>query len=120
MNEIEKNEFTLSEIKKKGSGIIDSITGFISNAISIFRKDETNMSLDEKIEKQNLLTFIYGMVAGVVIYHFMVGALLILGIVWFYTVSSKKTKNLIKDQTPKKRVYKKRKMTKVLTEEKEK
>jgi len=116
MNEIEKSEFSLTQIKKKSSGVVDSISNFVSNAVGIFKKDESAMSFEEKIEKQNLLTFVYGMGAGIVIYHFMVGALLILGIVWFYTISSKKTKNLIKEQAPKKRVYRKRK-TKKETEE---
>ena len=120
MNEIEKKtDFKISGIKKKGSGIIDSITSFVSNAVGIFKKDESNMSLDEKIEKQSLLTFVYGMGAGIVVYHFMVGALLILGIVWFYTVSSKKTKNLVKEQMTPKRVYKRKKTTKATTEETE-
>ena len=50
---------------------------------------DTMALLEEKIEKQHLLNFIYGMGAGIVIYHFMIGALLILGIIWFYNFSLK-------------------------------
>ena len=114
MNTKDKNEFTLQNIKEKGTSLLASASGFLSNAVDIFKKDESTMTIEEKIEKQHLLNFVYGMGAGIVIYHFMIGALLILGIIWFYNFSLKKTKILINEQTieskpVKKRTYKKRK-----------
>ena len=114
MSTIDKNEFTLQNIKEKGTSLLESASGFLSNAIDIFKKDESTMTIEEKVEKQHLLNFVYGMGAGIVIYHFMIGALLILGILWFYNFSLKKTKNLINEQNVetkpvKKRTYRKRK-----------
>ena len=114
MNTKDKNEFTLQNIKEKGTSLLASASGFLSNAVDIFKKDESTMTVEEKIEKQHLLNFVYGMGAGIVIYHFMIGALLILGIIWFYNFSLKKTKTLINEQTieskpVKKRTYRKRK-----------
>ncbi len=114
MNTTDKNEFTLQNIKEKGTSLLESASGFLSNAVDIFKKDESTMTIEEKIEKQHLLNFVYGMGAGIVIYHFMIGALLILGIIWFYNFSLKKTKTLINEQNlevkpVKKRTYKKRK-----------
>jgi len=111
MNEIEKNNFTLQNIKEKGSSILQSAGGFLDNAISVFKKDESTMTTEEKIEKQHMLNFIYGMGAGIVIYHFLIGAVLLLGIIWFYNLSLKKTKVLMEENKPKKRTYKKRKTT---------
>jgi len=111
MNEIEKNNFTLQNIKEKGSNILQSAGGFLDNAISVFKKDESTMTTEEKIEKQHMLNFIYGMGAGIVIYHFLIGAVLLLGIIWFYNLSLKKTKVLMEENKPKKRTYKKRKTT---------
>jgi hypothetical protein len=112
-NTTDKNDFTLQNIKEKGTSLLESAGGFLSNAVDIFKKDESSMTIEEKIEKQHLLNFVYGMGAGIVIYHFMIGALLILGIIWFYNFSLKKTKTLISEQTlevkpAKKRTYKKR------------
>lgn len=112
MNEIEKNNFTLQGIKKKGSDILQSAGSFLDNAIGIFKKDEALMSTEEKIEKQHMLNFIYGMGAGIVVYHFLLGAVLLLGIIWFYNLSLKKTKVLLEESKPKKRTYKKRTSTK--------
>ena len=109
MNQTDKNDFSLQNIKQKSSSILASAGSFLSNAIAIFKKDESTMTIEEKIEKQHLLTFVYGMGAGIVIYHFMIGALLILGIIWFYNFSLKKTKTLISEQKPAKRTYRKRK-----------
>ncbi|MDQ7084379.1 MAG: hypothetical protein Q9M36_05385 [Sulfurovum sp.] len=117
MNEIEKNNFTLKNIKSKGSSLLSHVGGFIDNAVKVFKKDESSMSVEEKIEKQHLLNFGYGIGAGIVIYHFMIGAILILAIIWFYNLSLKKTKNLIAEQNPSKRTYKKRKTTKSYTED---
>ena len=114
MNQTDKNDFSLQNIKEKSSSLLTSAGNFLSNAVSIFKKDESTMTIEEKIEKQHLLTFVYGMGAGIVIYHFMIGALLILGIIWFYNFSLKKTKTLISEQEVeikpvKKRTYRKRK-----------
>ena len=122
MNTKDKNEFTLQNIKEKGTSLLASASGFLSNAVDIFKKDESTMTVEEKIEKQHLLNFVYGMGAGIVIYHFMIGALLILGIIWFYNFSLKKTKTLINEQTVeskpvKKRTYRKRKPTAKKSEE---
>lgn len=114
MSTDQKNEFTLQNIKEKGTSLLESAGQFLSNAIDIFKKDEATMTIEEKIEKQHLLNFLYGMGAGIVIYHFMIGALLILAIIWFYNFSLKKTKTLISEKEievkpVKKRTYKKRK-----------
>ena len=109
MNQTEKKDFSLQTIKEKSSTLLESAGGFLSNAIDIFKKDESTMTIDEKIEKQHLLNFIYGMGAGIVIYHFLIGAVLILAIIWFYNLSLKKTKTLIEEQKPARRTYKKRK-----------
>ena len=111
MKQIEKRKIELLPIEEeKPTGFISNITNVFSNAIKSFTKDEKDMSLEEQIEKQNLLTFIYGMGAGVVVYHFMIGAVLILGIVGFYSLSLKKTKKLVnQQQKPVKRTYKRRK-----------
>jgi len=109
MNQKETNNFTLQNIKEKGTGLLASAGNFLDNAIGIFKKDESNMTTQEKIEKQHMLNFIYGMGAGIVIYHFLIGAVLLLGIIWFYNLSLKKTKVLIEENKPKKRTYKKRK-----------
>jgi len=111
MNEIEKNNFTLQNIKEKSTGLLISAGNFLNNAIGIFKKDESNMTTQEKIEKQHMLNFIYGMGAGIIIYHFLIAAVLLLGIIWFYNLSLKKTKILIEENKPKKRSYKKRKKT---------
>ncbi len=117
MNEIENNNFTLRNIKDKGSSLLQSAGGFLDNAIGIFKKDESTMTTEEKVEKQHMLNFIYGMGAGIVIYHFLIGAVLLLGIIWFYNLSLKKTKVLMEESKPKKRTYKKRKSTKATTNE---
>ncbi|HFD13823.1 MAG TPA: hypothetical protein ENJ34_00810 [Epsilonproteobacteria bacterium] len=117
MNETEKNNFTLQNIKEKGTGLLVSAGSFLDNAIGIFKKDESTMTTEEKVEKQHMLNFIYGMGAGIVIYHFLIGAVLLLGIIWFYNLSLKKTKVLMDEAKPKKRTYKKRKSTKATTNE---
>ncbi len=109
MNQTEKNDFSLQTIKQKGSSFLGTAGNFLSNAVAIFKKDESTMTIDEKVEKQHLLNFVYGMGAGIVIYHFLIGAVLILGIIWFYNLSLKKTKTIIHEHKPVKRTYKKRK-----------
>ena len=113
----QKNNFTLQNIKAKGTGLLASAGSILNNAISVFKKDESTMSTEEKVEKQHMLNFIYGMGAGIVIYHFLIGAVLLLGIIWFYNLSLKKTKTLIEEQKPKKRTYKKRQPSKEITQE---
>jgi len=117
MNQTEKSDFSLQTIKEKGSSILEMAGGFLSNAVSIFKKDESTMTIDEKVEKQHLLNFVYGMGAGIVIYHFLIGAVLILGIIWFYNLSLKKTKTIIHEHKPVKRTYKKRKTTEIASTE---
>ena len=116
-NTEQKNNFTLQNIKEKGSGLLASAGSFLDNAIGIFKKDESTMTTEEKIEKQHMLNFVYGMGAGIVIYHFLIGAVLLLGIIWFYNLSLKKTKVLMEEQKPKKRSYKKRQTNKEITTE---
>jgi len=108
MNKNENSPIILQTVKQKSSGVVSTITNMIHNAIGIFKKDEAVMSSEEKIEKQHTLTFIYGMGAGIVIYHFLIGALLLLGILWFYSLSLKKTKVVVEEQKPKKRTYRRR------------
>jgi len=107
MNEIEKHNLTLQNIKEKGTRLLVGASSFLDNAVNIFKKDESTMSTEEKVEKQHMLNFIYGMGAGIVIYQFLIGAVLLLGIIWFYNLSLKKTKTLMKENKPKKRTYKK-------------
>ena len=117
MNQTKKNDFSLQGMKEKGSGLLEMAGGFLSNAVAIFKKDESTMTIDEKVEKQHLLNFVYGMGAGIVIYHFLIGAVLILGIIWFYNLSLKKTKTIMHEQKPAKRTYKKRKTTETASTE---
>ncbi len=117
MNQIEKNNFTLQNIKAKGSSILHGAGSFLDNVISVFKKDESTMTTEEKIEKQHMLNFIYGMGAGILIYHFLIGAVLLLGIIWFYNLSLKKTKVLMEENKPKKRSYKKRNTNTASTED---
>jgi len=111
----QQSNFTLQNMKTKGGNLLASAGNFLDNALGIFKKDEALMTTEEKIEKQHMLNFIYGMGAGIVIYHFLIGALLLLGIIWFYNLSLKKTKTIVEEQKPKKRTYKKRKTNKEKT-----
>ena len=116
MSTIDENDIALKNFKKKGTNILGNINESISNALDIFKKDESSMTIEEKIEKQHLFSFIYGMGAGIVVYHYMIGALLILVIIWFYNLSLKRTKILIDEQrieskATKRRSNKKRKST---------
>lgn len=118
MNKNDNSPIILQTVKQKSSGVISTISTMLHNVVGIFKKDEAVMSSEEKIEKQHTLTFIYGMGAGIVIYHFLIGALLLLGILWFYSLSLKKTKVVVEEQKPKKRTYRKR-VKKTQTEQKE-
>ena len=120
MKKLEKRTIELLPIEEnepKRGGFLSTIGNSFSSAISVFTKDEKEMTLEEQVEKQNLLTFIYGMGAGIVVYHFMIGAVLILGIVGFYSFSLKKTKRLVQEQQkPVKRTYKKKKKVEEIVE----
>ena len=109
MNQNEPSHTLLQSIKENGTTLLNNAGGFLTNAIEIFRKEESQMSVEEKIEKQHLLNFLYGVGTGIIIYHFLIGALLILGMLWLYGLSLKKTKGLIEEVKPKKRTYKRRK-----------
>ena len=100
MKETEQNNFSLQTIKEKGTKLLTGASDFLDNAIAIFKKDEATMTTEEKIEKQHLLNFIYGMGAGIVIYHFLIGAILLLAIIWFYNLSLKKTKSIVEEKSP--------------------
>jgi len=100
MKETEQNNFSLQTIKEKGTKLLAGASDFLDNAIHIFKKDEAQMTTEEKIEKQHLLNFVYGMGAGIVIYHFLIGAILLLAIIWFYNLSLKKTKSIVEETKP--------------------
>ena len=98
-----KQSTTFSKIKEESSALFSTVTTFIQSSIELFRKDEAKMTLDEKVEKQHVLTFIYGMVTGLIIYHFLIGALLIMGVVALYSYSVKKTKKIMKNEIEEKK-----------------
>ena len=106
----QQNNFNLQTIKEKGTKLLAGASDFLDNAIQIFKKDEAQMSTEEKLEKQHLLNFIYGMGAGIVIYHFLIGAILLLAIIWFYNLSLKKTKSIVEGQTPQEHNHKSTKL----------
>jgi len=56
------------------------------------------MSKEEKIEKQHVMTFIYGMVAGVIVYHFLIGVVLIAVVIGLYAYSVQKTKSIMSEE----------------------
>lgn len=67
--------------------------------MNLFKKDESKMTKEEKVEKQHVMTFFYGMVAGVIVYHFLIGVLLITVVLALYFYSVKKTKSLMSEET---------------------
>ena len=97
-----KETTTLSKIKKESSALLSTVTGFVQSSIELFKKDESEMSLEEKVEKQHIMTFGYGMVTGLIVYHFLIGALLVVGIIALYSYSVKRTKKLMRDEIEKK------------------
>ena len=94
---------TFSKIKEESSALFSNVTTFVQSSIELFRKDEAKMTLDEKVEKQHILTFIYGMATGLILYHFLIGALLIMGVVALYSYSVKKTKKIMKNEIEEKK-----------------
>ena len=96
--EKEKALKNFSKIKEEGSSFLSTIVVFVQNSIATFRKSESEMTVEEKVDKQHILTFIYGMVAGVIVYHFLIGAILIVGLIVLYSYSVKKTKKLMHDK----------------------
>ncbi len=94
---------TFSKIKEESSALFSNVTTFVQSSIELFRKDEAKMTLDEKVEKQHVLTFIYGMATGLILYHFLIGALLIMGVVALYSYSVKKTKKIMKNEIEEKK-----------------
>ena len=92
-----KNGFSFSKIKEESSSMLQTFSSFINNGISLFKKDEAVMSKEEKIEKQHVMTFIYGMVAGVIVYHFLIGVVLIAVVIGLYGYSVQKTKSIMSE-----------------------
>jgi len=78
--------------------MLQRFSSFINNGISLFKKDESAMSKEEKIEKQHVMTFIYGMVAGVIVYHFLIGVVLIAVVIGLYSYSVQKTKSIMSEE----------------------
>ncbi len=112
MNTPEKTDTTLFQtLKENSANLLTTANTFLANAVTIFKKDESTMTVEEKIEKQHMLNFIYGAGAGIVLYHFFIGAILLLVIIWLYGLSLKKTQGLVEEVKPKKRTYKRRKRT---------
>ncbi len=89
---------TLSKIKQESSAILSNLTTFVQSSVELFRKDESKMTIDEKVEKQHILTFVYGMATGLILYHFLIGAVLIAGVIALYIYSVKKTKTIMKNE----------------------
>jgi len=92
-----KSGFSFSKIKEESSSMLQTFSNFINNGISLFKKDESSMSKEEKIEKQHVMTFIYGMVAGVIVYHFLIGVVLIAVVIGLYGYSVQKTKSIMRE-----------------------
>ena len=93
-----KSTFSFSKIKEESSSMLQRFSSFINNGISLFKKDESAMSKEEKIEKQHVMTFIYGMVAGVIVYHFLIGVVLIAVVIGLYSYSVQKTKSIMNEE----------------------
>lgn len=93
----------LSKVKETSGSILQTINEFIFNTVNLFKKDESKMSKEEKVEKQHVMTFLYGMVAGVIVYHFLIGVLLIAVVIglYFYSVSKTKALMIEEDKTKK-------------------
>ena len=96
-----KNGFSFSRIKEESNSMLQTFSNFINNGISLFKKDESAMTKEEKIEKQHVMTFIYGMVAGVIVYHFLIGVVLIAVVIGLYGYSVQKTKTLMSEDADK-------------------
>lgn len=94
-----KSKLSISKIKEESGSVLQTLNGFIQNTIALFKKDESNMTKEDKVEKQHVMTFIYGMVAGVIVYHFLIGVLLIAVVIGLYYYSVQKTKALMDDES---------------------
>jgi len=92
-----KSKLSIFKFKKESSSILQTFNSFIQNTMKLFKKDESQMSKEEKVEKQHVMTFIYGMVAGVIVYHFLIGVVLIAVVIGLYGYSVQKTKALMDD-----------------------
>ena len=93
-----KSGFSISKIKEESSSILQTFSNFITNGVSLFKKDELSMTKEEKVEKQHVMTFVYGMVAGVIVYHFLIGVVLIAVVIGLYGYSVQKTKTLMNEE----------------------
>ena len=92
-----KSGFSFSKIKEESNSILQTVSDFINNGIGLFKKNESKMTKEEKIEKQHVLTFVYGMVAGMIVYNFLIGVVLIVVVIGLYGYSVQKTKSLMND-----------------------
>jgi succinate dehydrogenase/fumarate reductase cytochrome b subunit len=97
MSKINKSKLSISKIKEESSSILRNFNNFIQNTIALFKKDESSMNKEEKVEKQHIMTFIYGMIAGVIVYHFLIGVVLIAVVMALYLYSVQKTKALMNE-----------------------
>jgi len=97
-----KSKLSISKLKKESSSVLQTLNEFIQNTIALFKKDESNMSKEERVEKQHVMTFLYGMVAGIIVYHFLIGVVLIAVVIGLYGYSVKKTKKLMNEASDKK------------------
>ncbi|CAA6822160.1 MAG: Unknown protein [uncultured Sulfurovum sp.] len=93
-----KSKLSILKLKKESGSIIQTFNEFIQNTIALFKKDESTMNKEEKVEKQHIMTFIYGMIAGVIVYHFLIGVVLIAVVIGLYMYSVQKTKSLMGDE----------------------
>jgi hypothetical protein len=92
-----KSKFSFSKIKEESNSMLQTFSSFINNGIGLFKKDESAMTKEEKIEKQHVMTFIYGMVAGVIVYHFLIGVVLIAVVIGLYGYSVQKPKSIMRE-----------------------
>ena len=93
-----KSGFSFSKIKEESNSILQTVSDFINNGMALFKKDESKMTKEEKVEKQHVMTFVYGMVAGVIVYHFLIGVVLIAVVIGLYAYSVQKTKKIMNDE----------------------
>ena len=96
-----KSKFSISKIKEESNSMLQTFSNFINNGVGLFKKDESTMTKEEKIEKQHVMTFVYGMVAGVIVYHFLIGVVLIAVVIGLYGYSVQKTKTLMNEDSDK-------------------
>jgi len=97
-----EKSINLSTIKNHVGDFFLNVRSFVQNSIVIFKKNEAEMTIDEKVEKQHILTFVYGMATGIILYHFLIGAILIVAVIGLYGYSVNKTKKLLTEKDVKK------------------